>query len=443
MLDYLKNRLNPIRNVDPKQLNAMLCAIDNQFGEKWLKSGNGNPVRLLWCRKDPLATNELFLLGDAILRGQEVNQKWVQEKVRIIKSGDSNNRQGALFELLALSMFTRQGVKIIPAPKDNPGYDVTVILPSERNIRISLKKYGLSAHYSSLKKKCAEVENHIITKLKERAVNAAVITVFTNKYLNGQDWTALEKELATIIEKFATSRRLTTTKSDNYELSINHLAERKHPFSTEYLSYVVRFFSPYHQNENKNLLDKVEDAFVNFENNAGLPQPECRGLVFIRIPETASLNLCKSWADEYFRNSEKLGLDAAIIYQASVVTTTESKSGIQHSIALAKRPEFDEWCQQRSADAPAISLQVLVGNCSSEPACLSIGDGENNIPLGERYVYQSGCRVVNVTFDKNVGSITTIRNLGPGITCHAVIEVPGGKLPLQGNFPPTNDLLLL
>ena len=73
----------------------------------------------------------------------------------------------------------------------------------------------------------------------------------------------------------------------------------------------------------------------------------------------------------------------------------------------------------------------------------SIGDGENNIPLGERYVYQSGCRVVNVTFDKNVGSITTIRNLGPGITCHAVIEVPGGKLPLQGNFPPTNYLLLL
>lgn len=142
-------------------------------------------------------------------------------------------------------------------------------------------------------------------------------------------------------------------------------------------------------------------------------------------------------------NSEKLGLDAAIIYQARVVTTTESISGIQHSIALAKRLEFDEWCQQWSSDAPAISLQVLVGNCSSEPACLSIDDGENNIPLGERYVYQSGCRVTSVSFDKSFGSNTTIRKLGPGITCHAIIEVPGGKLPIQGNFPPTNDLLLL
>ena len=106
MLDYLKNRFNPIRDVDLKLLNEMLCAVDNQFGEKWLKSGNANPVQLLWCREDPLATNELFLLGDAILRGQAVDQKWVQEQVKIIKSGDSNNRQGALFELLALSMFT-------------------------------------------------------------------------------------------------------------------------------------------------------------------------------------------------------------------------------------------------------------------------------------------------------------------------------------------------
>lgn len=443
MLDYLKNRFNPIKDVDLKLLNEMLCAVDNQFGEKWLKSGNANPVQLLWCREDPLATNELFLLGDAILRGQAVDQKWVQEQVKIIKSGDSNNRQGALFELLALSMFTRQGVKIIPAPKGNPGYDVTVILPSERAMRISLKKYGLSAHYSSFKKKCAEVENHITTKLKERAVNAAVITVFTNKYLNGQDWTALEKELATIIEKFATSRRLTTTKSDNYELSINRLAKGRHSFSPECLSYVVRFFSPYHHNENKNLLDKVEDAFANFENNAGLPQPKCKGLVFIRIPETASFTLCKSWADEYFRNSEKLGLDAAIIYQSSVVTTTESKSGIQHSIALAKRPEFAEWCQQWSAGAPAISLQVLVGNCSSGPAYLSISDGENNIPVGERYVYQSGCHSVKGTPDPNGGSSATLRNLGPGIACHAVMEVPGGKLTLQGKLPPTNDLLLL
>ena len=231
----------------------MMTALVDEFDQKWLESVGTNPVQLLWKRNDPLAFNELCQLGDAILRGKSANKDWVKRRIRTIKLADSNNRKGSLFELLALSMFVRRDVKIVPAPEDNPGYDVTVILPSGGAMKISLKNYGLSASYSSFKKRCREVENSVVTWLKERAINAVVITVFFTEYPNQEDWTKLEEDLVCLIEKFKTCCCPKMLQAASYELSIDRLSD--HEFSSNYQSYTLRFFCPYYQNEHKKLTD--------------------------------------------------------------------------------------------------------------------------------------------------------------------------------------------
>jgi hypothetical protein len=139
MIDYLSERQNPLRNTDTAELNMLFDTLVAEFTKDWLAAGGDNPVQTLWARKDDLATIELTLLGHAIHRLQRVDPRWVGQQVKKIKGKDRNERQGALYELLALSLFDDDGIRVQPARKGNPGYDGTVFLPENIAIKASLK----------------------------------------------------------------------------------------------------------------------------------------------------------------------------------------------------------------------------------------------------------------------------------------------------------------
>ncbi len=138
-MNYLLGRQNPIHEVPSNKLNEMLAILVSEFGEEWLNTGNSNPVQQLWQRQDWLSTCELLLLGNSLKILKPVAPNWVSEQVKLIKKEDRNNRRGALFELLALSLFDGEGVSIKPAANSNPGYDGTVFLPRNASIQISVK----------------------------------------------------------------------------------------------------------------------------------------------------------------------------------------------------------------------------------------------------------------------------------------------------------------
>jgi hypothetical protein len=105
MRDHLSGRQNVIHGVEPGKLNGFLDAVATQFGTHWLAGNDGNPVQTLWQRKDAQSTNELLLLGEAIVNLSAANRPWVARQIREIKEGDAGGRAGAIFETLGLNMF--------------------------------------------------------------------------------------------------------------------------------------------------------------------------------------------------------------------------------------------------------------------------------------------------------------------------------------------------
>ena len=60
MPDFLANRQNPVSTQRPDELNQRLGAIDRYFGSSWLSEDGDHPLKLLWARRDALATVELL-----------------------------------------------------------------------------------------------------------------------------------------------------------------------------------------------------------------------------------------------------------------------------------------------------------------------------------------------------------------------------------------------
>jgi hypothetical protein len=65
--DHLANRQNALPQADRTEFNDRLEAVANSFGDDWLGRDQNSPVQVLWSRKDAQSTNELLLLGDAIV----------------------------------------------------------------------------------------------------------------------------------------------------------------------------------------------------------------------------------------------------------------------------------------------------------------------------------------------------------------------------------------
>src|SRR5580658_6967223 len=102
----VEGRLNPGLGVE--HLEAALTAVKQAFGEHWLLGKQEHVVRILWRRSDFLATNELFWLGDSILR-LSGDKRWLDKTIERIKSPSRNERIGFVFELLAIAAFVVPG----------------------------------------------------------------------------------------------------------------------------------------------------------------------------------------------------------------------------------------------------------------------------------------------------------------------------------------------
>ena len=442
--DYLNKRQNPVQNVPRSELNAMLCAVVHEFGEEWLKSPGDNPLQALWGRKDALATNELLLLGEAIMKGQAADSNWVKRHIDVIKSHDSNNRQGSLFELLAMSMFTGDGVQFVPAPKDNPGYDGTIFSLEDVSIKISLKAHGLSIHQRLFNTRCAEVETTLVSLLSQRKINAVRVIATATRYPGHTAWSLLNDNLSLILDNFESKSSQPTIISDVWHVSVVSFEESDVSFSSKFTSYTFHALSPYHKNENKNLLDKIDDACTNFSKCDETPNPKAMRLLCIHIPRSASVTLCRETAKQYFQDSETTPIAAILLYQTSISTIVETNTNsINHLVALITGPRYWRWVHHCEITGPAIKMNVFIGTVSIEPPQLVINKGKEYIVVDSMYTYQKGHLYERYTADNLHSVAAHIKNVGSGIFTHAVLNFPDPKrFVMNGVFAPDNELLL-
>src|ERR1700736_2039168 len=177
MSTYLSKRQNVVTGADPAELEGMLAAIARQFGLEWLTQRGRNPIQALWSRKDALATNELFNLGDAIAAFERLDEDWLKRRVAAIKNGDAGNRAGAIFELLALNLFHVTGNRIVSSKENNPGYDGIVELPDGASLVLSLKNHGISSSEKLFIDNAAALDNKYQAWLQQQSLNGIEVRI--------------------------------------------------------------------------------------------------------------------------------------------------------------------------------------------------------------------------------------------------------------------------
>ena len=446
MTDYLSKRQNPLRNMDTAEWHRIFDALISAFTKDWLAGRGENPVQVLWARKDDLATIELILLGNAIHRLQLVDPRWVKAQVEKIKGKNRNTRQGALYELLALSLFDGAGVRVKPG--DNPGYDGTVFLPANVAIRVSLKSYGLSTHQRYFNDQSAMIEAQLVAGLRQRGITPVTFFAAATRYPGQREWSLLNDELSVILDAY---RRTSMTWPqefpilDAWQVVIVPLPEALGAFSSKYTSYAFVTMAPYHQNEYKNLTDKLDDACTNFTKHAGTLPSETLGLVFVHVPETASVASCKEWACQYFADSPETPLGAILLYQPTVARNINdtTETSVFHSMTVITGPQYQQWDQSRSSHSPAIPLTIRAGFPPKEPIKEVLAWGPYEIPINGKYIYQHGHQYIMAQNDEHGNQFLEVQSIASGIPVHAVGQLSQGEeFTLSGDYPQQDQLLL-
>ena len=198
--DYLSNRLHALPEADRTELNARLDAVATRFGVQWLALDHGNPVQALWSRKDADSTNELLLLGDAIVNLSAADTAWVTRQIDDIKGGDAGTRAGALFELLGLNLFSQAGQRVVPAPAGNPGYDASVVFGDGSSLMLSIKNHGISRRESDFRVSAEQAKDVFVAACEARR-QRAFLRIATTKYPTEADWDRLRNDIPTSFKK--------------------------------------------------------------------------------------------------------------------------------------------------------------------------------------------------------------------------------------------------
>ncbi len=179
------------------EIDKRLHALVSSCGLDWLEAAGGDPLQVLWSRRDGMATSQLVLVGDAMLSFGQIDPKWVAAQVRIVKSGDANRRRGSMFELLGLNLLGASSVK--PTPANYPGYDAVVTLADRAEILFSLKSYGTSTHERTFESESAETERAFLKAVEKRQVSGLTLRAMARNFPSSADWKALRQSLPAIL----------------------------------------------------------------------------------------------------------------------------------------------------------------------------------------------------------------------------------------------------
>ena len=431
MTSLIDRRQNAVQ-APALELERRLEAVRDTFGADWLDSGDGS-VPALWARRDFLATNQLLWLGDAIISMASANRQWVKGLAKQIRRASANNRRGAMFELICLAAFSdRQSVR--PTPGSCPGYDGLVKTRHGHEAAISIKNFGMSAHEKEFVDRSRELEQRFLASLRGLKRNCVDLRVIAKKHPGFSAYQYLIADITSVLANDPQTAGHAWQNDDWVVMSRSLTAcdlSRSEP-----ISYQITVMSPKHENESKNLLDKLDTAYANAKKHAADFAGRCR-MVFLHLPVNASFNQCHDWTEQYLRGRPDSPIDMVMLYQPAVATK-DNTSFILHTAQVVLGAGFDQYRNSLSTAFDGFAVGFFVGVVGSEPPRLQLmNDSGGVLPADNYYLYQQGHFYRDL--DKKAGS-GVLRNPAPGLFEHLLL--PDG-LELRGRFPPSGDLTLL
>lgn len=441
-MNYFSNRRNPIETLELDKANEMFAAIDRHFGSEWLLKDDNHPLQILWKRRDFLSTIELLTLGNAIIGIEKIDNAWVKDQISKTLL-DKNNRNGAFFEIIGLSYLVDRNHSVVPAKKSQPGYDAVITSASGGNIHLSLKKYDMSQKYREFKESAEKTEALVVDLAKQHnMLSTLVLTAKADKYPERNDWVQIYDNLKALFEQYNQDKKqIFGVTNEGWLVKISELAG-DHEFSERHNSYTFIASSPYHKNEGKNLFSKIDEACHNLDVHGVTEDNDTINMLFIHLPETASVPACTKYANEYFSLWPEVKLSGVIFYQPTFVTNLDTKQNhVDHAFSFALNSDrFVKWRQKHGA----IAFDNLLGSVSSGGTTMKIMNGHDNngLDISETYLYQSGhhyysCKASEGMFPLNFTA--------PGLVSHSIVTLDEHQPPIEftGIFPPTSEMILL
>ncbi|MES2431698.1 MAG: hypothetical protein V4556_12230 [Bacteroidota bacterium] len=446
-MEYFENRQNGTK-APPEEMEEIFKCIADYLSHKWLKSNRSHPLQQLWNRKDALSTNELYFFGSCLKSLAEKDPKWVKEQITHIKSDHPNNRQGAFFEINALGILSTHSQDIKPAKGNTPGFDGTLTLDLGKTMRISIKNYGDSAHYREFNSYASKFEKKLVEVLKEKNITSIQIIIDAiNGYPTQANWKKLEEALPEVLDNVEEGKAKMFSVDNFWAFMYGDLKDDYQDCHPAYNSYTLLIASPYHKNEEKNLLDKLDDACANLSKHSNTEDENKINTVFIHLPESASIMRCKEWVENYYSEYPGKPITGVILYQPTVATDLNNDANfIHHCFQLVfQNDKFSKW----NSISKQINFTIPVGVANETPseikAILEI-DGKKEITLlNDKYIFQRGHLYLQQKMEAD-GTITgNMNRISSGVFTHSVIQPfpDQGSFILSGHFAPIDKLLIL
>jgi hypothetical protein len=422
--DYLADRQNAVQ-ADPEELNAMLATLVEVLGGDWLSADGGHPLQMLWGRRDALATSELLNFGDAVQRLHQESPGWLKGQVRLVKTGEAGQSAGALFEIIALSLFSRNSCRVIPASEGMPGFDGTVVLKDGARILISVKNHGMSTREREFLGNARAFDTEFQAQLATQSLRDVELNILATRSLNAGDFRSLEADIANCLREIKAGGTGRTLERP-YFITLKGMVAQYGPLSAFATSSGCRIMSPLAKNEQSNFEDAIRKGCANLyaytKEEAG---DVCR-MIILRLSNAASMGRCKDWANWYFNEYPADPVDVILLYQAAVITDmAKGTSSIVHHVTTITGPRYPRW--QRRTDGSMRQLPDMsfpVGALSLEQSIMRLmADNQEAVDLGNYYCYQRVDVFQKVEF---IGTTqATLSNPAPGIVVHAVFEQNG------------------
>ncbi len=240
--EYLAQRQNVVKGA-PEELNAKLAALAVAFDEAWLAADDGHSLQSLWARRDALATNELLNFGDAVQRLQAESPDWLAGQVDTIKTGDAGQSAGAIFEIIALNLFSRNFCKVEPAPRAKPGFDGTLILNDGSRILISVKNHGLSSPERAFQARSKALDDTFQAQLARHGLKGVEANVLAKQHLDDTAWMSLTSDIDACLAQAKSGQRGGALNRP-YAIVLKGMEDQYGPLSTGGLTSMCRVMSP-------------------------------------------------------------------------------------------------------------------------------------------------------------------------------------------------------
>jgi len=420
------------------------------YTSEWLERNESNPIQQLWLRSDEVATIELLTLASGIKIMESINSQWLKKQIKKSKESNFNNAKGAVFEIICLSMLHGEKMPVELPKYDQPGYDAILNIDETKNIRLSLKSFGLSEHEKVFRRYAQYVEKKIIQSLYRYDLKPLqVFIVFQSGYPVRNDWFYLIRHIDFILSALQ--------ERPSIEVKTNHRDIR---FGTWYIfckemgdleyddslkSYTFCIMASHHRNEQRRIFSKIDEACENLLRHSKHESNSVKNALFISIPDTSDIETCNEWVKQYFEQYPEKEISFIALYQSYLSWNIPIKSQvIGHRILDNFRKErFEGWPEDKLKFEITLFAGRMMKVSKSGFGIQRDGKFEHVITMKNVYSYQRG-KEYRFQTESASEELKQSYHLSPGvISIPVIVYENGNRRLLAGRFAQDPEFLLI